>query len=255
MSGDTSLKTTDFNPNDWAPVPEVYVNTAKRDLMTGRDHTDLVMGYLLEGLLNGAVKQGDRVNATQLADKLNVTIVPVREALHYLAGVGLIELLPLRGAKMRSMDIDEVADLWDVFRGLANIGLRRGASVVAQDGDAAAALTKAMDAIRNGFGKVPHVHFILALLDYHRVLHEVANLKVLDNALRQLQVVFWCSALPEVIPLDTYGPGFVRAYERIHDNLLWGNGEGAVAALTHHVSWSSEIINGARPDPDAPFVS
>lgn len=69
------------------------------------------MGYLPEGLLNGTINQGECINATHLAEKLTVKIVPVREALRYLAGVELVELLPFRGAKMRSMDIKEVADL------------------------------------------------------------------------------------------------------------------------------------------------
>ena len=61
-------------------------------LNTGRDSSDRVLQTVIEGLLEGRYKPGERVVARQLAEELGVSIVPVREAIHILAGEGVIDL-------------------------------------------------------------------------------------------------------------------------------------------------------------------
>ena len=55
-------------------------------LNTGRDSSDRVLQTIIEGLLEGRYQPGERVVARQLAEELGVSIVPVREAIHILAG-------------------------------------------------------------------------------------------------------------------------------------------------------------------------
>ena len=58
-------------------VPEMFKRTA-----TGRPSSDRVLAYLLDGLLDGRINPGDRVNARKLAEQLDVSIVPC--AKHYI---------------------------------------------------------------------------------------------------------------------------------------------------------------------------
>ncbi|MCW9033390.1 MAG: GntR family transcriptional regulator [Alphaproteobacteria bacterium] len=230
-------------------VPETYVETN-----TGRPLTDLVLSKILNGLIEGEYQPGQRLNAKQLAEALDVSIVPVREAIHYLAGAGLIELLPLKGARIRTMNPDEIVDWWKIYRSLACMSLHMTAQKIAEKPDNRDQLKRAMGCIETAFENVSHTHFIMALLDYHRVTHSIIDKPVFDEALAQLQVVFWCSYLPNVIPFDTYGYIFIRNYHRVNDCILVGDGKGAVATFTHHVEWSSSLILGERPDPEAPYI-
>jgi len=235
-------------------IPEAYIPTATGHPATGRGSTDRVLTYLLEGLVSGTIHQGEWVNAKKLAILLDVTIVPVREALHYLAGVGLIELLPLRGARIRSLSVPEILSRFEIFCSLGSIGLKHAARVVSDSKSNTSKIAEATEQITAAFNRVPHPSFIMRMLNFHQVLHEIAGLKVLDDSIRQLQVVLWCISLPEVISFDTYGRSFVRNYQRISDNVLWGNGPSAVAAFQHHSDWACTIIAGERPDPDAAYV-
>lgn len=240
---------------DLPAFAEEFLKNATRHLSTGRKSTDQVLHHVFSGLLHQTIKTGDRINARQLADHLGVTIVPVREALHYLAGVGLVELLPLRGAKIRSLSQTEIAGRWQVYRDLAAIGLTASAEHINDAPENADAVRTAQRNIDESLKSESHVIFVMSLLDYHRVLHEYTGMSALDSALRRLNVALWCTLLPQVVPFDTYGPTYVRNYQRITDNILWGNGPGAVAAFRHHIDWSSAIIRGARPDPEAPWIS
>jgi len=67
--------------------PDIFAS-----LNTGRDSSDRVLQTIIEGLLEGRYQPGERVVARQLAEQLGVSIVPVREAIHILAGEGVIDL-------------------------------------------------------------------------------------------------------------------------------------------------------------------
>ena len=89
--------------------PEIF-----ESLATGRDSSDRVLRTIIEGLLFGRYNPGERVVARQLAEELDVSIVPVREAIHILAGEGVIELSARKGARIRSLNKEEVGNWWEI---------------------------------------------------------------------------------------------------------------------------------------------
>ena len=106
-------------------IPDSYAHSS-----TGRPATDLVMGHILESLVDGKMVPGQRVNATQLAEELGVSIVPVREALHFLAGEGVVKLMALKGARISTMNAEEIVDWWHIFRALAEISFEACARAI-----------------------------------------------------------------------------------------------------------------------------
>ncbi|QQA44302.1 GntR family transcriptional regulator [Pelagovum pacificum] len=73
-----------------------------------------VRGYLLEGSL----PEGARIPERLLCEQMGVSRTPLREALKVLASEGLVELLPNRGARVRSYDKDDIRELFEVMGGL-----------------------------------------------------------------------------------------------------------------------------------------
>ena len=227
---------------------EVYFRT-----LTGRRPIDLVMGHILDGLVAGELEPGQRINAHKLSKQLNVSIVPVREAIHFLAGEGVIELLPLKGARIRTMDAGELVSWWQIYRAIAELGFRGAAAAIATNPDLAHRLTDALDIIHKAEKKETPVRYIMCLTDFHRVTNEIAKMPILDEAVRRLQTIFWASFLPDYIPFDIYGPTFSKHYQIVGEALMRGDGDTAVSAFKHHVDWSSSIIEGERPVPGAPW--
>jgi DNA-binding GntR family transcriptional regulator len=71
---------------------------------------------VLKEVLGGHWKPGQHLTGQQLADRYGVSQTPIREALITLAGIGVVDLLPNRGAVVRSMTAREVREVCQLRR-------------------------------------------------------------------------------------------------------------------------------------------
>ncbi|MCX2963209.1 GntR family transcriptional regulator [Gordonia aquimaris] len=78
-----------------------------------------------EAILNGTLAGGTRLIQSELATKLNVSNTPIREALRDLAGEGLVVFDPHRGSRVRTLDLDEVRELYEMRIALEPLMVRR----------------------------------------------------------------------------------------------------------------------------------
>ena len=67
-------------------------------------------------ILSGQLRSGDRLKSDEIASRLGVSRVPVREALRLMDGGGLVEVRPRRGAIVVTFDMDGPNDLLDIIR-------------------------------------------------------------------------------------------------------------------------------------------
>lgn len=75
-----------------------------------------VTKHLLIAIFSGQIKSGDRLVAQTLATQLGVSATPVREALVELAAIGLIEILPNRGAVCLPFGVRELREIYQLRR-------------------------------------------------------------------------------------------------------------------------------------------
>jgi DNA-binding GntR family transcriptional regulator len=223
-------------------------------LATGRDSSDRVLRTIIEGLLDGRFSPGGRVVARQLAEELDVSIVPVREAIHILAGEGVIELSARKGARIRTLNKEEVGNWWEIHGTVGKLGVRFAAQRIGRAEDSVTRVNDAMDLIREKAGQVDGFEFVMVLLRYHMVLHEVAQMPELNEATRRLGIFFWAIFFPEYIPMKDYPAAYVQNHQRVTDAIVSGDPAGAEAAYQYHIDWSDALISGERPDPDKPWV-
>ncbi len=78
-------------------------------------------------ILRGELTAGERLNENALANKLNVSRGPVREATRQLAEAGLVTLIHNRGVFVREIKLEEVLHIYDVRAGLAAVAGRLAA--------------------------------------------------------------------------------------------------------------------------------
>jgi len=65
-----------------------------------------------QAILNRTLVPGSRINQYQLAEDLNVSLVPVREALKTLEAEGLVTIIPRRGAFVTEISLDDLDELY-----------------------------------------------------------------------------------------------------------------------------------------------
>ncbi len=79
---------------------------------------DEVASRLRAMILEGELPPGSRIPEPQLCAAFGVSRTPLREALKVLASEGLVELLHSRGAVVKRVSIDEIADIFEVMAGI-----------------------------------------------------------------------------------------------------------------------------------------
>jgi DNA-binding GntR family transcriptional regulator len=66
-------------------------------------------------IVESYIKPGQRVPELEISKDMGVSRTPIREALKVLASEGLVELLPLRGAVVKSFSAKDAADMLEVM--------------------------------------------------------------------------------------------------------------------------------------------
>src|SRR5271166_6820812 len=77
-----------------------------------------ILSRLRDYVVEGNIAEGGRVPERQLCVMFGISRTPLREALKVLASEGLVDLLPNRGARVRTLDAQTLRELFDVMGGL-----------------------------------------------------------------------------------------------------------------------------------------
>jgi DNA-binding GntR family transcriptional regulator len=83
-----------------------------------------VKDRLLEEILSGRYGPDSRIVETQVARELGTSQAPVREALRGLEALGIVEITPFRGARVRQSTRAELLEAYDVRAALEALGAR-----------------------------------------------------------------------------------------------------------------------------------
>jgi DNA-binding GntR family transcriptional regulator len=84
-----------------------------------------IVASLLTDVFQGRLRAGQHLVTRELAERFGVSHTPIREALIALAGIGVIDLLPNRGAVVRRVTSREVREICQVRRVLECEAVRR----------------------------------------------------------------------------------------------------------------------------------
>lgn len=76
----------------------------------------MLVESLLADVFQGRLRAGQHLVTQELADRFGVSHTPIREALIALAGIGIVDLLPNRGAVVRRVTAKEVREICQVRR-------------------------------------------------------------------------------------------------------------------------------------------
>jgi DNA-binding GntR family transcriptional regulator len=81
-----------------------------------------VRDRLLEGILDGSYPPDARIIETSVAKELGTSQAPVREALRGLESLGVVEITPFRGARVRQLQPDELLEAYVVRSAIETLG-------------------------------------------------------------------------------------------------------------------------------------
>ncbi|NLZ54688.1 MAG: GntR family transcriptional regulator [Thermoanaerobacteraceae bacterium] len=79
---------------------------------------DLIYESLRQAIFEGELKAGDRLVEKDLAEKMNVSRTPIREALRKLETEGLVKHLPRKGVVVRGFKREDVIEIYSIRKAL-----------------------------------------------------------------------------------------------------------------------------------------
>ncbi len=155
---------------------------------TIRPRAIAVADALREKMLDGALRDGEKLNETRMADALGVSRTPLRAALHALAAEGLLEYAPNRGFTVRDFSaelIDEAFEIRAALEGLAcRFATRRGLAPQAR-ASLEAALAEGEAVVATGqCGAAELERYRAANVTFHETLLHAAQNRQLADTLR-----------------------------------------------------------------------
>ncbi|GAC1675916.1 MAG: GntR family transcriptional regulator [Candidatus Dormibacteraceae bacterium] len=105
-----------------------------------------------DAIATGALAPGDRLRIEELAEWLDMSMTPIREALHRLEEVGLAEHVPHRGARVTELSAVDLRELYEARLALEPLAVERAALHFRPEAaiKARACLDRELIAVRSG---------------------------------------------------------------------------------------------------------
>jgi DNA-binding GntR family transcriptional regulator len=169
-----------------------------------------VVKMLSAGILSGKYKPGDRLNESQIARELNISRIPVREALSQLQEQGLVQNRERRGMFVTNIGPEEVLQISSLRIILETEALRLAKTHMTPE--ILAQLEKLMLQMDNWNGTL--LEAAALDLEFHRTLWKAAGNPYLDRALNALMVPLFAQKTLEHVTKD------VRRWRLSHHRML-----------------------------------
>ncbi|WP_435177249.1 GntR family transcriptional regulator [Actinacidiphila sp. bgisy145] len=167
--------------------------------------------HILDGIVSGRWKPGERIVERRIAVELEVSQTPVREALRELETLRLIESAPNKGVRVRGLTAADVKESYPVRAGLEQVAAELAAAALADDPgplEREVAALRAADAALDDEAQVRHT------VAFHHELVRAADNGVLLHVWESLGIEVWTT-----LSMRWLSPA-PRAYADEHQELV-----------------------------------
>ena len=145
---------------------------------------DMAYAALKKRIIEVDLQPGQRLVERDLADELEVSRIPLREALRLLAAEGLVVLVPHRGALVSPFTPADVRDLFDVRENLEVLAARLAAERA--DAQGLVRLTRCLESARTATESGDKAEIAAANARFHAEIVTLSDNALLETMMRPL---------------------------------------------------------------------
>lgn len=195
--------------------------------------------HLLDRIARGRMQPGDRVIEAQVASEMNVSSIPVREAIRELVAMGILQSAPHQGAWVRKVSLLETIQAFEVRSVLEPLAVESAATRLQGKCDRLRRVAKQIvDAAKaRDFASFQHHNQV-----FHRAIVEASDnqvlLRVWDSLAFEVRTRFAMDYLTTVDPA-----AIAREHKPIVAALDRGDAKEAASLLRSH---SRELVEYLR---------
>jgi DNA-binding GntR family transcriptional regulator len=207
---------------------------------THRTLAEKAFGMLHDAIVSGALLPGERLPIEDLAAATGMSPMPIREALRRLDGVGLVENVPHRGARVADLSVEDLNEVYDSRLMLEVPAIGRAAENFSDEDAANAA--EWLERLESAIKRENDAESLQAHTGFHFALYRAASSRWLVRLISPL----WDSA--ERYRVSTAGTRLLfQSRVDEHEKLLAACREGqtavAEARLWNHLVRTANLIS------------
>lgn len=206
------------------------VNGASASGTGAASQGESVYARMLDDIRSGVLAPGARLLETEIAQRLEVSRTPVREAIRRLEADGLVSHMPRAGATVRRLAYSEIMELYEmrtVLEGTAARLAARSASGVELD-----ELQSLNDEMAEAEGDGAQLFALNQL--FHRTLIDAARNRFLVKSVNAVHTTLLILG-PSTLGRPDRAPAAVTEHQAVLDALRARDGDAAEGAMRHHM--------------------
>jgi DNA-binding GntR family transcriptional regulator len=198
--------------------------------MDFRTKEEQVADYLREGIISGLFPRGSRLKQAEIAERLKLSITPVREALKLLEAEGYVTGDSYRGVSVVPFDASASEEVLDL-RLLLELKLLRGTAekVTAQDITELRALA---DEFEQAFDSGDRATARGINYRFHRQLYSIADM---PQTLHFVQILWARYPFDLINAVEGRGKDAAHEHDEVLRALLDGDVSAAMLAMRKHI--------------------
>lgn len=173
--------------------------------------SEFVHNYLKENILMGELSMGESLNISQIAKELKVSTIPVREAIQRLESEGLVDIIPHKGAFVRTFDPEKVKEIFSIRAVLE--GLAAKMAVTNLDDEKISYLKKMTEEMNQCALEEDEEQFGILNKEFHRFIYEHSS-PMLFDMIFNLWTGNWSKAI------FVFKPGRMREAVAEHQEII-----------------------------------
>lgn len=188
-------------------------------------------------IITGQLRPGTRLPIEELAELLEMSPMPIREAVRRLDAAGLVENIPHRGARVTELSVDDLTEVYEARMALELTAIRRAAArfTAEHEAEARRCLRLLNEADEQSFAAASEAH-----TRFHFALYEAAGSAWLMRLIRPVWETSerYSLEVPDVRRL----PHRQSEHQEILDACAAHAPEQAAAVLRNHMAITANRI-------------
>ncbi len=193
--------------------------------------------YLLNAIRMGVLQPGQRIIAEEFAETLNMSRMPVREALRRLSAEGLVTIRANRGAVVKKLNKDEVLEIFEMRAALEALAAAKAVSkATASDIRELEFLLERLESVKMDLSLwiTAHREFherICVISQSPRILAQISSLHALIEPLMRI----WIEKSPESKNVNS-------VHREILQVMKSGDAQGMEKLIKNHSMVTAKVI-------------
>jgi DNA-binding GntR family transcriptional regulator len=146
--------------------------------------SEQIADYITDKIIRLEIRPGERIMEANIAQTLQVSRSPIREALRVLEKNRLVELIPRRGATVTQLSKPYIANLFDILNSLACLSARQCAENALEH--ELSIINEALEKIRDCAAKKDVYQYYTSLFDFVDVTLKATHNPLLEQMIQEL---------------------------------------------------------------------